>query len=369
MSANHLYHTWFRRIEQLWPELRVTQLRNFAWLLVGICLSHSVHLHDIAGQIPGRAKLLSLTRRLSRFLSNQHIRVRQLYGPIVRDLLRGAGSNGGIRLIVDATKVGFGHQLLIIAIAYRKRALPVAWTWVKGRIGHSTSVKQLALLAHVHRLIPKGVLVLVVGDCEFGAVDVLRQLDRWCWQYVLRQPCNNLIDLTLHNQWHRFSDVLDKPGQSKWLGKGFLNYEHVYPVHLLAHWEKGEDTPWLLATNLATKQAALYAYRRRPWIEVVCTQMTKTSLLTRFAGWNDIVDLNLVIVNDDTIDEKFYQLPPLLKGSLVQSLLNALTECLDRGGYGSHFESFLSLGLHLVQLGLQRLLFLDDFPALTLKLG
>jgi len=275
MSANQLYHTWFRRIEQLWPELRVTQLRNFAWLLVGICLSHSVHLHDIAGQIPGRAKLLSLTRRLSRFLSNQHIRVRQLYGPIARDLLRGAGSNGGIRLIVDATKVGFGHQLLIIAIAYRKRALPVVWTWVKGRIGHSTSVKQLALLAHVHRLIPKGVPVLVVGDCEFGAVDVLRQLDRWCWQYVLRQPCSNLIDLTLHNQWHRFGDVLDKPGQSKWLGKGFLTYEHVYPVHLLAHWKKGENTPWLLATNLATKQAALHAYRRRPWIEEMFGDMKK----------------------------------------------------------------------------------------------
>ena len=141
MSANYLYHTWFHRIEQLWPELRITQLRNFAWLLVGICLSRSVHLHNIAEQIPGRAKLLSLTRRLSRFLNNRHIRVRQLYGPIARDLLQKAGRHGEIRLILDATKVGFGHQLLIVAIAYRGRALPIAWTWVKGRIGHSTSVK------------------------------------------------------------------------------------------------------------------------------------------------------------------------------------------------------------------------------------
>jgi len=275
MSANYLYHTWFHRIEQLWPGLRVTQLRNFAWLLAGICLSHSVHLHDIAGQIPSRAKLLSLTRRLSRFLDNRHIRVRQLYGPIARDLLQEAARHGGIRLIVDATKVGFGHQLLIVAIAYRRRALPIVWTWVKGRIGHSTSVKQLALLAHIYGLIPEGTPVLVVGDCEFGAVDVLRQLDHWRWHYVLRQPCSNLIDLTLHNNWQRFGDVLDKPGQSKWLGRGFLTREHIYPVHLLAHWKKDEDTPWLLATNLTTKQAALRAYRRRPWIEEMFGDMKR----------------------------------------------------------------------------------------------
>lgn len=275
MSANGLYHTWVQRIEQLWAHLRVTQQRNFAWLLVGICLSRSVHLNDIAEYIPGGAKLVSLTRRLSRFLNNRHIRVRKLYAPIARNLLQAAGRSGRIRLIVDATKIGFGHQLLIIAIAYRKRALPVVWTWVRGRVGHSTSVKQLALLAYAHRLIPKGVPVFVVGDCEFGAVAVLRQLDSWGWKYVLRQPSSHLIDLTLHNQWQRFGDVLDKPGQSKWLGSGFLTREHVYPVHLLAHWKKGEDTPWLLATNLTTRQATLHAYRWRPWIEEMFGDMKK----------------------------------------------------------------------------------------------
>lgn len=275
MSANHLYHTWFRRIEQLWPDLRVTQRCNFAWLLVGICLSHSVHLNEIAGQMTGRAKLLSLTRRLSRFLNNRHIRVRKLYMPIARELLQAAARSGELRLLVDATKVGFGHQLLIIAVAYRKRALPVVWTWVRGRIGHSTSVKQLALLAYVHRLIPNGLPVLVIGDCEFGAVDVMRQLDRWRWKYVLRQPSSHLIDLTLHNQWQRFGDVLDKPGQSRWLGEGFLTREYVYRVHLLAHWQKGEDTPWLLATNLTNQQATLRAYRRRMWIEEMFGDMKK----------------------------------------------------------------------------------------------
>jgi hypothetical protein len=47
-----------------------------------------------------------------------------------------------------------------------------------------------AVLAYVRGLIPTGVPVLRVEDSEFGAVEVLRQLDGWGWQYVLRQKGN-----------------------------------------------------------------------------------------------------------------------------------------------------------------------------------
>ena len=37
-----------------------------------------------------------------------------------------ACSVGEIRLIADGTKVGFKHRLLIVAIAYCRRAIPIA---------------------------------------------------------------------------------------------------------------------------------------------------------------------------------------------------------------------------------------------------
>ena len=61
--------------------------------------------------------------------------------------------------------------------------------------------------------------------------------------------------------------MLDKAGQSKWLGRAFLTREHAYPVNLLAHWKAGEKEPWLLATNLPSRRDTLRAYKRRPWIE------------------------------------------------------------------------------------------------------
>jgi hypothetical protein len=260
-----LYDTWIDRIRQLCPQARKTLIHNFTYLLVGIYLSDSVHLSKIANKIPGKAKLTSVVQRLRRLLQSA-ICVRKWYNSIAETLLKSQAQHGTVRLIVDGSKVSFHHQLLMVAIAYRRRAIPIVWTWVKGR-GHSTAIKQLALLGYVHKLIPSNVSVSVVGDCEFGAIAVLDQLDDWEWQYALRQQSDVLIDLTLHNHWQCFGDALCRARQSRWLGRGFLTKTHVYETYLLAHWKRGEKVPWLLATNYSSKEQALCAYRCRMWIE------------------------------------------------------------------------------------------------------
>jgi hypothetical protein len=268
MPINTLYHTWFQRIRELRPNQRVTQVRNFVWLIVGIHQSRSVHLSRIATKIPGSAKLLSFTRRLSRFLDNPAIRVREWYEPIAQGWLEAQFRHlGEIRLIFDGTKVGFGHQLLIVCLAYRKRAIPIAWTWVKHVKGHSTAGKQLALLAYVRKLLPIQAAVFLVGDCEFGSMEVLRQLDQWRWFYVLRQKARTHVWLNEQQGWKDFGTFVQKPGQSVWLGAGYLTEKEIYPVNLLAHWETGEDEPWCLATNLPDRQMTLRYYARRMWIE------------------------------------------------------------------------------------------------------
>jgi hypothetical protein len=235
MPINSLYHTWFQRIQELRPDQRITQIRNFAWLVIGIYQSRSVSLSRIAGKIPGLAKLVSTIRQLSRLLNNPAVRVREWYEPIARMWLEAQFRNlGEIHLVVDGTKIGFRHQLLIVCLAYRKRAIPIAWTWIKHVKGHSSAWKQLALLAYVHKLIPIGAAVFLVGDCEFGSVAALRQLDQWHWFYVLRQKSDMLIWLDEVSGWQTFGSYVQKPGQSLWLGKGYLTAKEIYPVNLLS---------------------------------------------------------------------------------------------------------------------------------------
>lgn len=268
MPINQLYHTWIQRIRELRPGQRITQIRGFVWLMVGIYQSRSVNLSRVAGKIPGQAKLVSVTRRLSRLLANPAIVARDWYEPIAKQWLNSqAQAEQQVRLIVDGSKVGFGHQLLMVSLAYRRRSIPIAWTWMPYVRGHSTGTTQVELLKYVHGLVPKGIAVLLVGDSEFGPVEVLKTLDAWRWDYVLRQKTSVHTCLAHETEWHPFGSWVKQAGQSRWLGRGWLTESEIYPVNLLVHWEKGQDEPWCLVTNLPDRRLTLQAYGRRMWIE------------------------------------------------------------------------------------------------------
>jgi len=268
MLVNRVYHTWLELIQQLRPKERITRLQNFAWVAAGIVSSRSVHLSRIAEKIPGSAKTVSKTQRVRRFLNNSAIRVREWYEPVARELLQQVVDQGlEVCLLTDGTKVGFGHQLLMVSLAYRRRALPIAWTWVKGARGHSSATKQRALLAYIHGLLPAGATVTIAGDSEFGAVAVLEQLDQWQWGYVMRQKGDTGVKLAHQHVWLRFDSLVQRGASPRWLRDAQLTRKHGYTVHLIAWWKAGEKEPWLLATNLPTLRDALRTYKRRMWIE------------------------------------------------------------------------------------------------------
>lgn len=268
MSINQLYHTLFEALRQLRPGERKNRLSAFVWFLVGMYQSRSVHLTRVGQKIPGQAKELSVFRNLERLVDNPAIRVREWYAPLAQAWLNCMASRvGQVRLIWDTTKVGHGYRLLMVSLAFRRRTIPIAWTWCKGKRGHSSAWVQLAVLAYVRQMIPPQTAVLLVGDTEFESGQVQAQLQDWQWQYALRQKSSNQVRLPGQSTWQNFAALVDKPGQSLWVEQAELTLRHAVPTHLLAFWQVGETEPWLLATNLPSAQAALRAYRRRMWIE------------------------------------------------------------------------------------------------------
>lgn len=266
MNTFQLYGTWYSRLAQTMPDQRASRLRNLTWLIVGLYLAMNVHLSAIVRKWPMPAKNRSLTKRLERFLDNPAIRVREWYEPVARQVvLPFVGSE--VRLVIDGSKVGYGHQLLIVSLAHSRRTLPLAWTWVKGVRGHSSAETQLALLKYVHGLLPSGTRVLLVGDAEFGGISVMRQLRRWRWFYVLRQKSNHRVRQKGRRQWQALGQLAQKPNQQVWWPEAFLTGEWKYPTAILAYWAKGEAEPWLLATNLPDARQTRQAYQRRMWIE------------------------------------------------------------------------------------------------------
>src|SRR5215813_5271652 len=146
IAIPRLYSSFHRYVMQRIPDKCETRLMNLLWLMVGIFQSRSVQLNLVARKVPVRAKKLSLVKRFGRFLDNAAVRVRGWYDPFVIPLLRAAASTRQVRLIIDASKVSHGYRLLMVSLAYARRSLPTAWTWVHSSRGHSPTRMQVALL-------------------------------------------------------------------------------------------------------------------------------------------------------------------------------------------------------------------------------
>jgi len=219
---------------------------------------------------------VSTVRRLSRFLASPAVDARSWYRPIAQAwLLSQFQQVGEIRLIVDGTKIGFGHQLLMVSLAYRRRAVPIAWSWVRHVRGHSSGKQQISLLQYLGSLLPKNAPVFLVGDSEFGSIAVLRQLEHWRWFFVLRQKGNTSLWLNEQVGWQRMEKFAPHAGESTWCPNSYLTQTEIHTVAALIHWQVGEKEPWCLATNLPDASLTLRYYRRRMWTEEMFADFKK----------------------------------------------------------------------------------------------
>jgi Transposase DDE domain len=266
MQSNlRLYHTITAQIRKWFPTDRVTRVCNLALFLTGLYLARSVHLPLIVRKwhIPGQ--LPSLTNRLRRFLDNPRVCAWDYYQPVAESLVR-AFRGQTIWLIIDTTKLGFNAQLLTASIAYRRRALPVAWSVHAGEKGWLPVKEHIALLQQVKALIPEGSAVWLTGDCEFQHVPLLSWLTKQGWHYVLRQQ--GRVQVWQPGMAQTRLDAFGlQEGETRYLGWVRLGASHYGLVSMVLHWEKGQDKPWYLATDQAATWRTLQTYKRRMWIE------------------------------------------------------------------------------------------------------
>jgi hypothetical protein len=168
LAIPQLYRSIHTYLLQRIPDTCDSRLTNMIYLMMGIFSGRSVQLNLLVRKLPIQAKKLSRVRRLSRFLDNPAVQVRRWYAPFAKALLEAAAVSGQVRLIIDASKVAFGYRLLMVSVAYRRRSLPLAWTWVAGTRGHSPTRQQLALLNYVRTLLPP-----MLGYCWWVMVNLV----------------------------------------------------------------------------------------------------------------------------------------------------------------------------------------------------
>jgi len=172
---------------RLLPKQRKTQRTNLSLLVATMLDVRSANLMDLAAGLPRDADRIDMRYQwISRVLMNPLIDPAAVMAPFAREVLcRLAGEDQPLVLILDQSKLSDRHQVLMLAVRYGDRALPVLWRVeaTEGAIGFAV---QKALLDAVVPLLPDGTEVCLMADRFYGTADLIS----WCqdrgWDYRLR---------------------------------------------------------------------------------------------------------------------------------------------------------------------------------------
>jgi hypothetical protein len=176
-------------------------------------------------------------------------------------------SGAELGLILDRTDIGRQWSILMLAAAFRHRALPLAWRLLP--FGGTSAEIQMALLKQVRRCLPDAerVRITLYGDSEFRAVALQRycQDQHWHWQLGLK---SDILYRPGTADWQPLGSIAIAQGQRRYLQEVLLTQQHAFgPVNLIADWTSQQEMPRYVVLDQPADRYAWRRGRKRFWIE------------------------------------------------------------------------------------------------------
>ncbi len=260
-GPRRLYHELYNALRkwQKWgrPEL----VETLALMMVGIFEARDVRLSRIAERVPLDIQEDNVAQRFRRWLKNEAVNERTIYDPVAFGLL-GALRHTRLRIQIDRTEINESLNVLMVSVYYRKRAIPLLWRVLTHK-GSTTFQERNTVLAHLAELLPSGCTVLILGDREFGQVDMMRSIVQKGWDFTLRVKGTHFICVGC-GLWVKLREFAPSAGSHYFLTDVVLTKAQCYgPLHFALALDKDSSDPWFIATNLVPTRRTLREYGRR----------------------------------------------------------------------------------------------------------
>jgi Transposase DDE domain len=272
VGAAEMVRQWRRGLEEVLPALHGHVLNSLAVFSVAVALAGHCHSGRVAAVAPSPgARVGSRQRRWERLLSNRRLRPAGVTAMLCSSLARPLGGpRRRVVLTLDETPGGTKGRLrcMKLAIAYRKRVVPVAWECYRAYRPRLPMPLLLArLLGRAARALPPGLGVTLLADRGLCWPDVVDCCTRLGWHYVLRLQGQTRVRLP--DGTERAARGLARRRGARWFGRGVAAFKGAgwREANVVAVWEKGCKEPWLLVTDLPATFMRCRNYCRRVWCE------------------------------------------------------------------------------------------------------
>lgn len=267
--SQELYTRVFTKLRAVHPEPHVKRVANWVWVVVGLILSHSVHLSQIAQHIPGEAQAAGRIAQVRRWLANKFINVPAFYRPLILEALQG-WANKDVFIILDGCLVNHeALQFFRLSLSHCFRAIPLTWLVVKGP-GLIVVEKCEVLLEEAARLLTHVASVTFLADRGFRDKDWARKCLKLGWNYGIRVANNTCVTFPDGRQL-AIHTLGVKPGRPRYFQNVCLTAETDWACNLAVTWTK--PTPkqpaelCAIAMNVPACPRTLKDYLKRMHIE------------------------------------------------------------------------------------------------------
>jgi hypothetical protein len=270
MSSSHgLYNRLFAYLRAVHPEPHVKRISNWVWIIVGMILSHSVQLSQIAQHVPTNAEAAGRIMQIRRWLSNRLVRVEPFYRPLIKAVLSQWAGRAAY-VILDTTSVNHGKlQVLRLSLAHGLRALPLTWLVIEGK--GLVKVERVApLFKEAQRLLQSLRAVTFLADRGFRDHDWAENCLKLGWNYLIRIANNTYFTLS-DGREYSIEQLGLQPGQSRYFAQVRLTHAAAWTCNLLVTCTvataKRPSELCALISNLPATARTLRKYLRRMQID------------------------------------------------------------------------------------------------------
>jgi hypothetical protein len=256
-------------------EALVLALYSFGMVVVGQCGTTSIAcflamvLNQKEDTLRQRLRESLYDAQDKRGAKRHELDVTRCFAPLLSWVLRWwANEEKRLALALDATTLGQRFTVLAISVLYRGCAIPVAWVVLPATQKGAWMPHWKRLLRMLRGVVPADWTVIVLADRGLYSKTLYRAIQRNAWHPLLRINAQGKFRLVGEDRFRPLSSLVPGP-RTVWRGEVdcFVTAAARLRGTLLARWDEGFDTPWLLVTDLAPNQADSVWYGLRAWIE------------------------------------------------------------------------------------------------------
>lgn len=259
-----LYRRLTTELQRRLPNSSVPQVNNLALLTQTLVFSPNCHLSSLALEAPLEGRRESLTNRIYRFLNNHRINRVKHYFPLVRQLFAD-WPDREVSLIMDRTDIGQEKSILLLAVSFKHRAIPLTWRVLP--FGGTGADLQQQLLREIQPYLPQGKRIMLYADTEFRSVEVQQHCHNQHWGWQLGVKSDTLFHLG-DEQWQALQTLTVAQGSRRYVHNVTLTQKHAWSnVHLMIDWTYQGDHPRYVVCHRPTGRDTWRQGRKRFWIE------------------------------------------------------------------------------------------------------